>query len=347
MSYFGTLRHGRALLSPNSGALPFMKETAPATRTEAGHAIRSFGANSKTVTASRSDLRDQFVLLQFGKQDGDARVLHTDDVVAIKSGSDTQPDILCTVQLSSFHVSADEEIAPDTKATLRLDLGKDDSSRSELDTLFWSVAAGLSLFDTGANVRSEPRKVSADFRQALSKRPIEIPGGLGRMSFEIVKHREPSWWKKVFSFLQSKDGTRLASAIGFPALTSSAIALVDEIFNRLDGDAPEVLFKSYPLTLALSARARTELEAGQAGVTVGVLNPGSTLVVRARDLATIVSAKPVFMSAYGLLKPSDMPSQQFLMEPEANPFSQMTYAVIRVGVTETRLAPVMDFGDGH
>lgn len=58
---------------------------------------------------------------------------------------------------------------------------------------------------------------------------------------------------------------------------------------------------------------------------------------------TLMSGQAQYMGEYGLLKPKDMPLDQFLREPGQNPFNALTYAVVRVGIGETRLSPRLDF----
>jgi hypothetical protein len=83
-----------------------------------------------------------------------------------------------------------------TDATMRINFGKDENSRDKaFDTLFWSIAAGLKLYDQAKNKRAESKEFKGDFRKACGNRPIEIPGGLGKLSFEVVKHKEPAWWQ--------------------------------------------------------------------------------------------------------------------------------------------------------
>jgi hypothetical protein len=258
-------------------------------------------------------------------------------------GSSEKPDALAVVQLASFSVGSEEGIDKNTRATLRLDLGKDSQSESPLDTVFWSIAAGMNLYDDFKKKRSEAKDLRTDFNDAFSRRPVEIPGALGRLSFEVVKHKEPKWWQRVFTFLQSGTGKTLTAAVGFPAITGQAVGFLDELLNRLEKSDPEILFKSRPMTIALSARARDSFNAGVPSVNVGVMNPGFCLLARGRDYRALVENEPVYMGAYGLLKPKQMPLEDFLQSPAENPFNKITYAVLKVGTAETKLNPTLDY----
>lgn len=296
------------------------------------------------VPLSEGDIARQFIVFQFSPSSTGASILDMSSVTPTKNGSTDKPDALAVIQLVAFHVGTVEGIDKETRATLRLDFGKDPSSNSSLDTVFWAVAAGMNLYNEAKKKPTAAKDLRSDFNEAFSRRPIEIPGALGRLSFEVVKHKEPKWWQKVFSFLQSGTGKALTSAVGFPAITQQAIGFLDELVGRLDQSNPEVLFKSRPMTLALTKRAQDAFNAGIPSVSVGVVNPGFCLLARGTDYKTLVGQEPQFLGAYGLLKPKMMKLEDFLQDPNSNPLNAMTYAVIKVGTAETKLSPVLDFG---
>lgn len=347
MAYFGEFRDEtiHTFMHMDAAALPapFVADTGVATLENTDRGEYLSVATTRGAVLSVGDLASQFLLFQFATSDEGPTVLDMSHVQPSRAGSDEKPDARAMLQLTSFHVGEADRVDRNTRATLRLDFGKDDASESHLDTVFWSIAAGMNLYDQAKGRKAAAQDLNSDFSAAFSGRPIEIPGGLGRFSFEVVKHQEPKWWRKVFSFLQSGTGTALTAAIGFPAVTSQAIGFLDELLGRLDRNRPEVLFKSRPMTLALTERARDAFEAGVPNVSVGVLNPGFCLLARGRDYASILRHKPVYMGAHGLLKPRDMGLDEFLGDPAANPFNEVTYAVIRVGTTEAKLDPRMDF----
>ncbi len=295
-------------------------------------------STDRGTTISGSDLADQFLTFQIGDGPDGGTVLEQSSVKPKLAGSDDKPDASAIVTLVSFCVGTKDAITRDARATLRLDFGKDSASRSTLDTVFWSIAAGLNLYDDIRNKRSDPKDLKTDFNEAFGKQPIKIPGGLGRLSFEVVKHKEPKWWQKVFTFLQSGTGKALTSAIGFPAITGAAIGFLDQLLNQLDKSEPAVLFKSRSMTLALTERARRDFTADTgSAATVGVLNPGLCLLARGRDYGRLIDQKPVYMGQYGLLKPKEMDLTEFLQSPDRNPFNEMTYAVLMVRTAEDKI----------
>lgn len=346
MKYFGEYRdqsiHSFMHLAPK-GADALTREAAIGTLGSATTKRSLVVATDDGVSLAENDLKDQFIVFQFSSKESGPTILDTSEVEPVKSGSSEKPDALAVLQLASFNVGTDEGIDKDARATLRLDLGKDSNSESNLDTVFWSIAAGLNLYDGVKNRRSEAKDLKTDFNGAFSRRPVEIPGSLGKLSFEVVKHQEPKWWQQIFSFLGSGTGKTLTSAIGFPAITGQAIGFLDELLNRLNKSNPEVLFKSRPMTLALTARARDSFNAAVPSVSVGVMNPGFCLLARGRDYKTIMANSPVYMGAYGLLKPKELPLDEFLVSPSSNPFNKLTYAVLKVGTAETKLNPSLDY----
>ncbi|MEJ2717437.1 MAG: hypothetical protein P8182_09910, partial [Deltaproteobacteria bacterium] len=175
------------------------------------------------VTLAESDLQDQFIVFQFSTEVNGPTILDMSEVNPVKPGGDDKPDALARIQLVSFHVGSDESIEKNARATLRLDFGKDSNSDSPLDTVFWSIAAGLNLYNEAMKKPTEAKDLKTDFNEAFSRRPIEIPGALGRLSFVVVRHKEPAWWRKIFTFFQSGTGKALISAVGFPAITQQAI----------------------------------------------------------------------------------------------------------------------------
>jgi len=286
------------------------------------------------VGAAPDDLRDQFVLFQ---RADDPAVREPTEVEPRLEGSDDLPDVLVGLEMLAFHLGADEGAGPGTRATLRLNFGMDEASPDRrFEPTFWSIAAGLRLFDEGHGRRSASRDLRGDFRAAFGGRPIEVPGGLGRLSFEVVAHREPRWWRRVFGFAEGPAGRALVSALGFPAVTHRAIAVVDELLNALEESRPQPLFRSQPLRLALSRHARDGFAPG-GRVRLGCLNPGFAILARGRDYATLVGADAAFDATLGRLVPAGDDRRD-------DPFAAMTYAVLRVGMRPTRLDPMFRLG---
>lgn len=301
---------------------------------------QAHAASAHEASLSSGDLADQFLVFQFDKQEDGDSILDPTDVEPSLHGSEDTPDVLAQLQMVSFH-AGDDDVEKDTKATLRIDLGKDKSSNSTLDTLFWSLSAGMNLYSEQKGAKAEGGDLNADFSSAFANRPIEIPGGLAELSFEVVKHREPRWWERVFKFLQSGTGTTLTSAVGFPAITTKAVGFIDELVGRLHDDRPEYLFRSRPMTLALSSKAKSDFTGGLPSIELGSMAKGFCLLARGRNYGALVEHDPIFYPHFKKLVPKDVSRADLLSGRYDDPFQNMTYAVVRVGLSETKLKPLV------
>jgi len=308
---------------------------------------RGAAAEGLAVTADRGtqvDLAKQFVIFQLNPQLDGPAVLESSKVEPKIDGSASEPDVLVALELLSFHLGSGEQVDPGSRATLRINFGKDESSTDKrFDTAFWAVAAGLNLYNQTKKKAAEPKELKADLHKAFGNRPVEIPGGLGRLSFEIVKHTEPPWWKRIFRFLQSDTGEALVSALGFPAVTNNAIQALDELLNRLVDADPDPLFKSLPMRLALSKFARDEFTGGNPRVTVGGLSRGFCIMARGQDFDAVNKANVTYMSTYGKLVPRDVSEADLVRGAFDDPLAHLTYAVFRVGTKSTKIDPTFNY----
>ena len=300
-------------------------------------------ALSEPVTPTSDDFADQFVVFQLNDAKDGPALLEASGVAPRLAGDSTSPDVLVGLELLAFHLGEGETVAPDTRATLRLTLGRDESSTdARLDTLFWTIAAGLRLYDARTGSRPQAKDLRADLRRAFGGRPVEVAGGVARLAFEVVKHPEPAWWRRTFSFAAGDTGKTLVSTLGFPALTGPALELVDGLLERLAESSPAPLFRSLPLRLALTRSARDDLACG-GRVRVGCLNPGYAILARARDYATLLAADPIYHATYGRLLPSASASTPAPLSSTDDPFRALTYAVLRIGMRETSLEPTFRY----
>lgn len=313
---------------------------------KAGRGEMAWGRGLSLAADNRTkiELPDQFVVFQLSNQSQGPSLLESSQVEPKIDGSVEDPDILVALEMLSFHVGDNEDIDPNARATMRINFGKDESSTdNRFDTVFWSIAAGLNLYDQYKNKKTESKDFRTDLRKAFGNRPIEIPGGLGRMSFEVVKHQEPPWWKQIFKFLESGTGQTLVSVLGFPAITNQAIQVIDQLLERLTDAKPQVLFKSLPMRLALSKYARDEFTGGNPRVKCGVMSQGFCVMARGRDFETVSKADVVYYPTYGKLVPQDVGEPDLLAGRYEDPLQDVTYAVFRVGMKSTKLDPTFNY----
>jgi hypothetical protein len=300
--------------------------------------------SDEAVSLKSADLQDQFFVFQLSNKTDGSTILESTQIDPAIDGGDASPDVLINVEMVSFHLGAGEKVDQNTKATLRMNIGKDENSTDKkFDTVFWSIAAGLNLYDQAKKGPISSKDMKSDFQAALGHRPIEIAGGLGKITFEVVKHKEPPWWKKIFSFAESGTGSALISTLGFPALTSQAIRVIDELLDRLTDSGPEILFKGFPMKLAFSKYARNEFAGGNPLVRVGCINRGFVVFVRGRDFATVANSHSLYYPTYGRLVPADVGQADLLSGRYNDPLRAVTYAVFRIGTKETKLDPSFQY----
>lgn len=318
---------------------------------EAGHEEAVVKAGLVKALGFRSDsgkeveAADQFVVFQLNHEMEGNTVAESADVAPAIEGSTEDPDVLVSLRMLSFQVGQQEDVDRDTRATMRLTFGKDENSTDKFfDNVFWSIAAGLDLYNQATGEKTPGKDLKCDFGKAFANRPIEIPGGLGVLQFEVVKHKEPKWWRKIFSFLGSGTGKSLVSVLGFPAITTQAIDMLNEMLSRFLEDAtPEALFKSKPMRLALSQYAKDEFTGGNARVRLGALRPGFCVMTRGRDVDAFNEENLVFYPTHGILAPDDALADDVASGEYEDPLEDVTYAVFRVGMKSTKLDPTFNF----
>jgi hypothetical protein len=288
---------------------------------------------------------DQFMVFQLSNSLDGPTILDSTEVQPNIDGNADNPDVLAAIEMLSFHVGENEGIDKNTRATLRMDIGKDESSTDKrFDTVFWSIAAGLQLYNNAKNGKTESKDLKSDFSQALSKRPIEIPGALGRVTFNVIKHEEPPWWKQIFKFLESDTAKGLVSAFGLPAVTLQVINVIDQLLNRISDSSPKILFAGRPMRLAFSKRARTDFTGDNPRVSMGCLNRGFCVFTRGRDFNTVAQSNAIFYPTIGKLVPATVNPGDIAAGHYDDPLQNVTYAVFKVGTKATKLDPTFDYG---
>ncbi|MDG3580980.1 hypothetical protein [Galbibacter pacificus] len=298
-----------------------------------------------SIILSEKELSNQFIVFQLSDKADGAAIFESSEVTPSIEGNTETPDVLMNLDMQSFHIGDDVKIDKNTRATMRINIGQDESTvNSNFDIVFWSIAAGLDLYNNEKKEPATPKDLKADFKQAFGNRPIEIPGGLAKMTFEVVKHEEPKWWQRIFNFFQSKTGRVFTSTIGFPAITHSAINLIDELLNKLDKSSPEVLFKSRPLRLALSQKAKNNYTGGNERIKIGALSPGFCVLARGKDFMQFINADAFYYPTYGKLVPASVSNADLVSGNYEDPFKNVTYAIFRVGMQAAKLDPTFSFG---
>lgn len=291
---------------------------------------------SLALESAEDSSGSQFILLQLAE--GDKRVLNTTEVTPKLQGSE-KPDINLLLDFDAFKIGSNEDIDPETKATLQLKIGQE-NKMDKIDKLFYCINGGLDLFNEVTKKKSEAKDFRKNTDAALGNKPISLPSGTGQISLQVVKHKKPKWWQRVFGFAKSNTGKELMSLIGFPGVTEIAINSVSGMLDNLFGDdEPDILFQSLPIKLAFSQFAKEELGGGISTTLVSCLNPGFWIMARRSDFDTIIGNKPIYFNGLGLLAPEGMAENE--AGSNDNPFSKLTYAIIRAKMKEVDLSQGM------
>ncbi len=299
--------------------------------------VKSTSKDKKNIFESgeaNSANDNQFILLQLS--DGDQRIVNTSQVAPTLAGGSDKPDVNMLLDFDGFKIGSNENIDKDTKATLQLQIGQE-QKLGPLEKLFYCVNGGLDLFNEIKGKKSDSKDFKKSTDQSLGNKPISLPGGVGQISLKVVKHEEPKWWQKVFSFAKSDGAKDLFSLIGFPGITETAVNCVSGMLDSLFDKGTDVLFQSQPVKLGFTQTAKEELGGGLSTNFVSCLNPGFWVMARKSDYDLIVNSKPIYYGGFGILAPDGMSEIDALKDSSNNPFSKITYAVIRARMKEVDL----------
>ena len=251
-------------------------------------------------------------------------------------GAEDAPDVLLKTELVAFHPSRALTEGESRDVTLRMDLGQDPASQSSLEPVFWSIAAGLDVYNLATSGGDKsPKSFRSDFSKAFNGSVVQVPGGLSQLRMELVAHKPAPWWKSVFRFASSGTAKSFASAVGFPSILPEAIKIIDEAFSKFFDDG-EVLFSSNPVRYGLTEAAKADFTSGIDGVMLPALTEGLYVAVRGEDLERI-STTAKFLGGYGMLVSADSDPLE-VMRGGVDPFEDVTYAVIRFRLKSTKVA---------
>jgi len=283
---------------------------------------------------------DYFIFKITDSTDGDAAIMLSDLEPAFEGGDDA-PDVLMEVSLIHFNISNQEDINRRTRATMRLTVEQGIPLDNNTKPLIWIASAGLKIYDIIKNGKSvaEDGKL-ADFNNAFGNRPIEIPKGQAKLSFDVIKHREPKWWQKVFQFIQQPTGVALTAALGFPGVTQGVVGVVDRLFSDILKSKSTILFESDKIDLTLTKSALGE---GSDFEDFAVMTPGYFLICKGSDLGFFMNTPARYNRAINNLLPVNEKPAEFLAGSKKNPFDAKTFAIFKVGMQETKLAHEMIF----
>ncbi len=300
--------------------------------TRGGTSTRSLARSS-----GKQDLLDQFVVFSVPEDKSQGGIIDLGEVTPSKQGSTELPDALLQLEMLGFNMGAEENIKSNTRATMRLVVGQQEALDNQLEPLFWVIQAGLNLYNEEEGRAAKFKELAADLDKAFNKRYVEIPNGIGYLTFDVVKHEAPKWWQKVFKFLGSGVGQNLISVIGLPAITNTALSAIRGLFNELKEKNAAPLFKSRGLKLALTQYGKDKLSGGSSTLRVGTLNEGIFIMIRGRDYQFFKDHPAKYDLMHNMLVPADFVAADYFDPNKPNPFEHKTFALFRIRTKEVNL----------
>ncbi|MEO1091639.1 MAG: hypothetical protein AAFX81_13470 [Pseudomonadota bacterium] len=284
---------------------------------------------------------DNFMMFRLGGTENP--ITDLTEVAPDIAGDQNEPDVHVSLSMMAFHIANSfvKSIDATSRATLRLDLGKDKSSNSPLEPLFWSVAAGLDLYEhvrSGSN-SDKPKEMSDNFTETFRRRPVEIPGGLGQLRLEVIAHPEKPWWRKALSGIgQDQNLKKIVSSVGFPGIALDAVKLIDEMIGQFESNSATPIIQSRPLTLAFSEAAKSDYTGDLDAVRIGCVSPGYYVLLKGHDAKQLRDDPPLFLGHTGhLVSKSVWGGDKGNVEKSSAPYADITYAVVRIRARGTKL----------
>lgn len=291
--------------------------------------------SSHPEISSKGSAQDFFVFQITDKTDGEAAVMLSDLEPAF-TGEDGKPDVLMEVNLVHFNFPATDEMNMNrkTRATMRLNIEQKVPVNDKSKPLVWIATAGIKIHDLIKEGRNNLKDEKlTDFNKSFGNRAIEIPKGKVKLSFDVLCHKEPKWYEKVFSFASSPTGGMITAALGLPGVTTGVIGIIDKLFKDLKDEKSQILFASPKLDLVLNQAAKTSDEYEDEPV----MTPGYFVICRGSDLGFFKKNPARYNGAIKNLLPIDVKVEDFLTEGYTSPFADKTFAIFKVGMQEINL----------
>lgn len=293
------------------------------------HYVGLMDATTKQII-NRLDTNKTVYVYQLEGNGPALNIVDPTDVIPTLAGSPDKRDIVFSVSLQSFHVGSQEAVKSNTRATLKIIAGKsqDSPDAHHLELAFWIITSGLRLLKPGINGVPEPKELS--FKP--TGKPVEIPGGLSNITFDILKHRTKTFWELLFGFLGQSSS--LTKAIGFPALAEDAVSFIGNLLNNAADLDAKPIFTSGSLQFAMTQYAKSTYEGQNSGITIGSLNKGFWLLVRESDREALLTTKPRFNGTKSILQATTgQPQHDDILK-------KITYAVVKAELAATNLHPL-------
>jgi hypothetical protein len=290
---------------------------------------------------ANNELANQFIPFQIvGNQDKNL-VQQVHEIDPLLEGKEDRPDVLMRVEMIDFHLAEDERLNKRDRATMNITIRQENAVDDKLEPLYWVASAGLDLYDI-FHEKDRREKVKTDLHEVFSRRPIELPNGVGVLKFDVIKHREKRWYDFAFDIFNSKIGKTAVFAFGLPGVAIEAAGIVKNLFDKLKEKNAEVLFDSMEMPLVFTKAAKDRMLKDNAHNMVGAIQPGMFLLARGRDFERFKGQSPFYHYTYQKLYPQGTTQEQ-MMDPDfIDPFKNCTYALFRVAMVDAKLNPAYE-----
>lgn len=241
------------------------------------------------------------------------------------AGSTQMPDVGIQISMAGAHFAESvwADAGSKTRATMRV-TSKGDAVNNA-DTLHWALTAGLNLYEAYKGDGKITNPIEIGTRLTNTGQSLQFKEGAGSLQISVLGHKKPSWWDNVFSFLRGSGGEALIGALGFPAITVSALKFVDELTNRIADSGRKPIFQASFANVAFSERGVATSN------NPAVLNGGLWLIVNPTDKEKFEQFDAYYYGGFARMIPGayDEPSDVLVGD---DPFDDVTYAVLRADV---------------
>lgn len=299
-------------------------------------------AKGGSLKALQEKLANQFIPFQIDGSGEQNAVRHLHEMEPAFTGSDDKPDVLMRVEMVDFHLAENKRLEKGDRATMNITIRQQNPVDDHLQPLYWIASTGLDLYEMFTDDNADSEDGKADLHEAFGRRPIEIPKGTAVLKFDVKKHPKTQWWEYFFAGVRSQAGKSLVKILGLPGIALDAVKAIEDLINRLVDNQAETLFASNELPLVLTQSAKDRLLDGNKHNKVGALRPGLFLLIRGEDYKLIKEQAPFYHYTYKRLFPAGTNDMNILDPDYIDPFRNITFAIFRVAMTDTKLNPAYE-----
>lgn len=299
-------------------------------------------AKGGSLKALQEKLANQFIPFQIDGSGDQNAVRHLHEMEPAFAGSDDKPDVLMRVEMVDFHLAENKKLKEGDRATMNITIRQQNPVDDHLQPLYWIATTGLDLYKMFTDKSQDNEQGKADLHEAFGRRPIEIPKGTAVLKFDVKKHPKTQWWEYLFAGVRSQAGQALVKILGLPGIALDAVKAVEDLVGRLVDHQAETLFASNELPLVLTQSAKDRLLDGNKHNKVGALRPGLFLLARGEDYKLIKEQAPFYHYTYKRLFPAGTDDMDILDPDYIDPFKNVTYAIFRVAMVDTKLNPAYE-----